>query len=46
LIVQYVKTEQPEAFISNGSLPAALPRDAAPPANVPVAPAKQAKPEK
>jgi chemotaxis protein MotB len=46
LIVQYVKTEQPDAFISNGSLPAALPLDAAPPANVPVAPARQAKPEK
>jgi chemotaxis protein MotB len=48
LIVQYVKTEQPTAFTSNGSLPPAkaLPAPTSPPASVPAATTKQAKPEK
>jgi chemotaxis protein MotB len=49
LIIQYVKTEQPAAFTSNGSLPPATTLNAAPkspPANVPAATAKEAKPEK
>ena len=49
LIIQYVKTEQPAPFISNGSLPPATTLKAAPispPAKVPAATAKEAKPEK
>ncbi len=49
LIIQYVKTEQPAAFTSNGSLPPAKALNGAPappPANVPAATAKEAKPEK
>jgi chemotaxis protein MotB len=49
LIIQYVKTEQPAAFTSDGSLPPAKalnPATTSPPANVPAATAKEAKPEK
>jgi chemotaxis protein MotB len=49
LIIQYVKTEQPAAFTSNGSLPPAKLLNAAPtspPAKLPSAAAKQAEPEK
>ncbi len=49
LIIQYVKPEQPAAFTSNGSLPPAKvlnPAPTSPPAKVPAATAKQAKPEK
>ena len=48
LIVQYLKTEQPAAFTSNGSLPPAGELNAAHtlPAKVPAPTAKQANPEK
>jgi chemotaxis protein MotB len=49
LIVQYVKTEQPTAFTTNGSLPPAKalnPAPTSPPATVPAATTKHAKPEK
>jgi chemotaxis protein MotB len=47
LIIQYVKTGQPAAFASNGSLPPAKQLNApTPPAMVPAAPVKDAKPEK
>jgi chemotaxis protein MotB len=48
LIVQYVKSEQPAAFTSNGSLPPAkeLNPTSTPPATGPAGPLKQAKPEK
>jgi chemotaxis protein MotB len=48
LIIQYVKSEQPAAFTSNGSLPPARELNAAPtqPAKAAAAPVKQAKPEK
>ena len=49
LIIQYVKPEQPAAFTSDGSLPPAKalnPAPTSPPATVPAATAKQAKPEK
>jgi chemotaxis protein MotB len=49
LIVQYVKTGQPAAFTSNGSLPPAKtlnPAPPSPPAAVPAATTNQAKPEK
>jgi chemotaxis protein MotB len=49
LIIQYVKTEQPAAFTSNGSLPPAKTLNAAPippPAKLPAAAVKQAEPEK
>jgi chemotaxis protein MotB len=48
LIIQYVKTEQPAGFTSNGSLPPAKalnPAPAPPPANLPATNAKGAKPE-
>jgi len=47
LIIQYVKSEQPAAFTSNGSLPPATELNAAPPqpAKGLAAPVKQAKPE-
>src|ERR1700691_5544429 len=48
LIIQYVKTEQPVTFTSNGSLPSAKalnPTPTPPPANEPAATAKQAQPE-
>jgi len=49
LIIQYVKTEQPATFTSNGSLPPAKTLNAPPaptPANVPATTPKEAKPEK
>ncbi len=48
LIIQYLKTEQPALFTSNGSLPPAKQLNAPPlPAsNAPAAPGKDAKPEK
>ncbi len=49
LIIQYLKPEQPAAFTSDGSLPPAKvlnPAPTSPPATVPAATAKQAKPEK
>jgi chemotaxis protein MotB len=49
LIVQYIKTEQPATFTSNGSLPPAKELNAAPPpppAKLPAPTAKQAGPEK
>jgi chemotaxis protein MotB len=49
LIVQYVKTEQPATFTSNGSLPPAKTLNAPPaptPANVPATIPREAKPEK
>jgi chemotaxis protein MotB len=49
LIVQYVKTEQPAAFTSNGSLPPAKalnPAPTSPPATAPAATIEQGKPEK
>jgi chemotaxis protein MotB len=48
LIVQYVKSQQPAAFTSNGSLPPAKELNAAPtqPALGAASPVKQAKPEK
>jgi chemotaxis protein MotB len=48
LIIQYVKTEQPAAFTSDGSLPQAKELNAAPtpPAKVPAATVKDVKPEK
>jgi chemotaxis protein MotB len=47
LIIQYVKTGQPAAFASNGSLPPAKQLNApTPPAMEPAAPVKDAKPEK
>jgi chemotaxis protein MotB len=49
LIIQYVKSEQPPAFTSNGSLPPAKELNSAPtspPATAPAATAKEAKPEK
>jgi chemotaxis protein MotB len=49
LIVQYVKTERPATFTSNGSLPPAKALSVAPtppPANVPAATTKEAKPER
>ena len=48
LIIQYVKSEQPAAFTSNGSLPPVKELNAAPPQPVkgPAAPAKQETPEK
>jgi chemotaxis protein MotB len=48
LIIQYVKPEQPAAFTSNGALPPAKELNAVPtpPAKVPAATAKEAKPEK
>jgi chemotaxis protein MotB len=49
LIIQYVKTEHPAAFTSNGSLPPAKalnPAPTSPPAAVPAATTNQAKPEK
>jgi chemotaxis protein MotB len=49
LIIQYVKTEPPATYTSNGSLPSAQalnPAATSPPAKVPAATAKEAKPEK
>jgi chemotaxis protein MotB len=49
LIIQYVKTEPPATFTSNGSLPpgkALNPATTSSPAEVPAATAKEAKPEK
>jgi chemotaxis protein MotB len=49
LIIQYVQTEPPATFTSNGSLPPAQalnPAATSPPAKVPAATAKEAKPEK
>jgi chemotaxis protein MotB len=49
LIIQYLKTEQPAAFTSNGSLPPAETLNGAspaPPAKLPAPTAKQAEPEK
>jgi chemotaxis protein MotB len=49
LIIQYVKTEPPATYTSNGSLPPAQalnPAATSPPAKVPAATAKEEKPEK
>jgi chemotaxis protein MotB len=49
LIIQYVKTEPPATYTSNGSLPSAQalnPAATSPPAKMPAATAKEEKPEK
>jgi chemotaxis protein MotB len=48
LIIQYVKSEQPAAFTSNGSLPPAKQLNAppTPPSNTPAATVKNVKPGK
>ena len=49
LIIEYIKTEPPATFTSNGSLPPAQalnPASTSPPARVPTTAAKEAKPEK